>query len=602
LKNKEGSNCLDDDNFREKFKRKKLTYYYVETNLDFDNNKHPFDTLLQNHFIFMNSFLGNFITYIYTNLAVESDFGILFSSSEKQYSIKHERLINNYMLNEHSFTYNKNDINIASVMIQFSEHVDYHKRVYYKLQHVFAEVGGILNGILLFGRLSVFLFSKTFFYENLSNDYFYNYLEQENVEGKKVKLEKFGIYINKNDNRRNNDEYIDQNHKNTNMEINGINSNYRTYLQKRWKSKRDKIKFDNIINNADHSNYEKRNYTNNIMNNRASFEEIELNSNLTNPGIPKIIVSEASISKSNNIIQNKSNNFSDVDFDNSNISKMPLKENEKENILDDNAFRKDFKTNPNTERINKSKSKNKSNRKSSGNQNNNENLKSNNLVLENNLNKNKQSNLILGKVDKKLIGIEKPTEFFTIINSIDLSNNAKANKSIKGLSKNLKDSSERLNINNHNKNENLGNKKNLNFEEINESDAYLALMGKKVNITCKSFLLSLFCPAKYLSLEIQKNKQVLFKFSNMLNKFLELDNILNSYKNIELIKTLFFNEKQRLALKYVKFEFDDSYKEKDIQKEFDIIKEYFQSKKTPLSENDIKILQMLNNELFNFKF
>jgi hypothetical protein len=65
-----------------------------------------------------------------------------------------------------------NDIIIAGLKISFAEHEEYLKRVYYKLQHVFAEVGGILNGILLLGRLSVFLFSKTFFYENLINDYF----------------------------------------------------------------------------------------------------------------------------------------------------------------------------------------------------------------------------------------------------------------------------------------------------------------------------------------------------------------------------------------------------------------------------------------------
>jgi hypothetical protein len=94
----------------------------------------------------------------------------------------------------------------------------------------------------------------------------------------------------------------------------------------------------------------------------------------------------------------------------------------------------------------------------------------------------------------------------------------------------------------------------------NQPDICFAICEKKVNITCKSFLLSLLCPSKFLNLEIKKNNQTFINFSNRLNKLLELDNMLNSHKNIELIKNLFLNEKQRLALNYVKFEFADQLK------------------------------------------
>ena len=134
----------------------------------------------------------------------------------------------------------------------------------------------------------------------------------------------------------------------------------------------------------------------------------------------------------------------------------------------------------------------------------------------------------------------------------------------------------------------------------NKTNSHYAIMEKKVNITCISYLSILLCPSKCLNQDIKNNNQAFLNFSNKLNNLLELDNILNSQKNVELIKNLLFNDKQRLAVNYVKFEFDNQLKEKDLYKEIETIKEYFTSKEKSLSENDIRILNMLNNDLFQF--
>lgn len=127
-------------------------------------------------------------------------------------------------------------------------------------------------------------------------------------------------------------------------------------------------------------------------------------------------------------------------------------------------------------------------------------------------------------------------------------------------------------------------------------------MENKVNLSFKSIILTLICPTKCISQEIKKNNEAFKKFQGKLSKILELDNILNSNKNIELIKTLFFNEKQRLALKYVKFDFDDAFKENDNQKEIEAVKLYFMERQGAFEPQDNKILEVLNNEICNFDF
>ncbi len=119
---------------------------------------------------------------------------------------------------------------------------------------------------------------------------------------------------------------------------------------------------------------------------------------------------------------------------------------------------------------------------------------------------------------------------------------------------------------------------------------------QKVKVTCKSILMSLFCPKNCLNAEIQANNNSYQMFYKELNKLLELDSILDCKKNIDLLKILLFNKNQQKAIDYVEFEFKNN--EIDSHKDIEAIRNYFITKKGNLHEKDLKILELLNNDIF----
>jgi hypothetical protein len=412
LQNDYGINCLYEEYFVKKFKRKKITFYYIDVSLDFDNNTDPFVKKLHSEFVYLNPLLGGYLEYIYNNVAVDSDFGILFSSSYIQKELKLHRIMRNYMINKYSEKHNMNDIIIAGLKISFAEHEEYFKRVYYKLQHVFAEVGGILNGILLIGRLTVFLFSKTFFYENLINDYFYNYIEKEDEHG-----------INKNDfSRRVITENYNKRIKKKYIEENKSQMNPNDYIPKASKKIRSKSKIRKYCIEDNYENYKKENLenypkeeikansiiknfnikkTNEIKKTKKIRKELELSSNLAivkkseKKHQIELINNEAYLYTFNNI--NINNNSSNLDIDLTNRSGMLLNQNDivnnSETIKNENCNFTRFKDLNNNNKVNqKIKNENSSARIL------NDNLyKENDIFKNNDLKEPNDSNLILGK-------------------------------------------------------------------------------------------------------------------------------------------------------------------------------------------------------------
>jgi len=118
-----------------------------------DNLEDPFIRLVEKDFMFVNPYLGKYIELVYSNLVIDCYYGILLTSSDIDYNIQSQRLLHNYMINQHNETHNKNNENIISVKVGFSDCKFIHNRIYYKLQNVLAEVGVIIKGILLLGRL-----------------------------------------------------------------------------------------------------------------------------------------------------------------------------------------------------------------------------------------------------------------------------------------------------------------------------------------------------------------------------------------------------------------------------------------------------------------
>ena len=112
-------------------------------------------------------------------------------------------------------------------------------------------------------------------------------------------------------------------------------------------------------------------------------------------------------------------------------------------------------------------------------------------------------------------------------------------------------------------------------------------------------LSSIICPKKCVSENKLTNHQLYLKFYDKINEIIELENIFASQKDVKLIKTLFFNENQRRALNYVKFEFDFLDKNKDYLQEVDLIKTYFTSNQNKITKIDKKILNILNKDIID---
>jgi len=179
---KNGKNCFNDEDYKKKFFRKNFNIYFLDNLINLDNLSNPFQNIIGRDYMFINPLLGKFINIDYYNIKLENDFGIIFNNYETHKIVKVNSIQHNYMLNNYPEDYSKNDINIITVKIAFSEHAEKYRRVYIKLQHLFVEISAIFRLILLFGDAIVNHFSHRMFFTDLINEYFYNYNEKEEIK------------------------------------------------------------------------------------------------------------------------------------------------------------------------------------------------------------------------------------------------------------------------------------------------------------------------------------------------------------------------------------------------------------------------------------
>jgi len=524
-KNKEGKNCLNDDNFRQRFFKKNFLLYFQETSLDYDDINYPFLRKIEQDFMFVNPVMAKYINLLYSNVAVESDLGFLFSDLYLHNNVNLERVLHNYMINSDTSDAN-NKISLISVKINFSDSVGYIKRVYDKLQNVFAEVGGIINSIILISRLSVFFFSKSLFFENLINDIFHNYHAKDDD----AELKKAVSRIDKNIN-------IDSENINVGgkgrqkIGLNG-KGDIKSYLIDKYKKRRNQrsiVKFKNDVINIDHE--AKTCQEKNLDPNYRKREKLDKESNLSHFTNPNSI----------NFKEKINNEKTPSKY----ISSLKKIKDEERSMI---SNRSNLYLLKNKDRLNE---------------------KRNNLNISSDFHA------------KKNLHLE--------VNNRTFPNNINDSQDI-----NIKDSSAKAE-----KVENLPNKASDNsLKDKIIAEKLVITKKQKVKVTCKSLIMSLLCPNKFLNEEIKANNNTFKMFSKELNKLLELDSIIHCKKNIDLLKILLFNENQRKAIDYVEFEFENN--EIDSRKDLEAIIHYFRTKNGDLLKKDYKILELLNNDIFSF--
>ena len=90
------------------------------------------------------------ISAYFNGITVYSDNGILFDSTQEYKTFKYEK--NNYDMKDIN-----DDKSLVEFIIISSSNEEKYFRSYIKIQNVFATVGGIMNGLLIFGSI-VFTF------------------------------------------------------------------------------------------------------------------------------------------------------------------------------------------------------------------------------------------------------------------------------------------------------------------------------------------------------------------------------------------------------------------------------------------------------------
>jgi len=622
-KNAEGVNCLHDPKLKKKFSRKNFYLTFLDSTPDFDNVKNPFYQFIDRDFMYVNPYLGKFMDLTYSNTAVESDFGIVLESFETKRGLQINRLMHNYMINTQDEHYDVNDVNIIQVNIRFSDNMKLHKRMYYKMQMVFAEVGGILNGILLLGKLLVSIFSKSFFHESMINDIFHNYLEKDENEEKGCERggDRKCAIAELNISRR--AKRLHEVSGGTSKRFNRVNDSDRREISNCENEDNFKYKNKKRKERRDKSGTKERGVDYNYpLNGEANFSKSRSNNDFGKSGRQSDVnfggANKDPKSKSpgkvginangNKIFHDISLNYSITKEPNLNVSNksnnLLLNDNEKmNNIIHDNIIPDNTNLdNTNLDNTNQGiiVGRTTKNKLSSLNENKNQHLiklKSPEIKTLELINNNPQKNSSTNKNEKtknnnSIAFISKEnTERLKIQN-----NQQKTKHEYKNIKLSSKGHIE-TNIHKSN-NENLQ----IDKDKKQQKEAFKPIMEKKVNISMKSILMTMLCPHKFHSEETKKNHAAYNKFFEKLQKNLELDYLLNANKNIELIKTLYLNKKQRIALKYVKFGFADDCEDVDMQKEIEVVRQYFLKRQGAFDSKDIKILEVLNNEIFRFDF
>ena len=197
-----------------------ITDNYVRTN----NYKEPFQRAVHEIFsqVSINYIVS--ITQYYRHTQVESDNGIIFTTSSKINGFKKDEL-------SKDINYNRTSPNFITYTLQLNNIIEKYQRKYYKIQDLAAQVGGVYNIIMVICLFIMKLYEENYYFEFLINKYF------------EVKLYK----------------------KNNNISNKDINNIYNNETQKNSKNKIKTLKLsDSVKEKRDSKNFKSLNITQDI--------------------------------------------------------------------------------------------------------------------------------------------------------------------------------------------------------------------------------------------------------------------------------------------------------------------------------------------------
>ena len=231
----ESQKCATEERLYNALSLTELSIYITDNFIRTNNYKEPFQRGVHEIFSVVSiNFLVS-ITQYYRHSQVESDNGLMFTTSSKINGFKKDEITKD-------INYNRTSPNFATLTLQLNNIIEKYHRKYYKLQDLAAQVGGVYNIIMVICFFIMKLYEENYYFEYLINKYF------------EVKLYK----------KNNNISYKDTTNINNNETKNSKNKIKTLKFSDSMKEKRDSQNFKSLNNTQDIKKQMKINENNSI--------------------------------------------------------------------------------------------------------------------------------------------------------------------------------------------------------------------------------------------------------------------------------------------------------------------------------------------------
>ena len=231
----ESQKCATEERLYNALSLTELSIYITDNFIRTNNYKEPFQRGVHEIFSVVSiNFLVS-ITQYYRHSQVESDNGLMFTTSSKINGFKKDEITKD-------INYNRTSPNFATLTLQLNNIIEKYQRKYYKIQDLAAQVGGVYNIIMVICFFIMKLYEENYYFEYLINKYF------------EVKLYK----------KNNNISYKDTTNINNNETKNSKNKIKTLKFSDSMKEKRDSQNFKSLNNTQDIKKQMKINENNSI--------------------------------------------------------------------------------------------------------------------------------------------------------------------------------------------------------------------------------------------------------------------------------------------------------------------------------------------------
>ena len=157
--------CASEEILKENLNLADLSLYFIDTFISTNNYKSPFQRGIHEYFYDVSKNFILTLTQYYNHIEINDDSGLIFTTSNKINSFKLSDMVTNKAderTGEHFLT----------LTLQLNNIIEKYQRKYYKLQDYAAQVGGVINTLLIICYFILKFYDENAYFEFLINEYF----------------------------------------------------------------------------------------------------------------------------------------------------------------------------------------------------------------------------------------------------------------------------------------------------------------------------------------------------------------------------------------------------------------------------------------------